>query len=136
MKSKKGQQEIIVTVLLVLIALAAVAGVAVFIMKNVNTATASGEDQQKCLKINLALEAINNKTVSIRRSGDSTIILKNVTIAVAGVIVNGTGNLASGTSQIMDLGDVKGYPKDTEVQAAAILTNNFACQASTEVSLP
>jgi flagellin-like protein len=57
MKTKKGQTEIIVTVLLVLIALAAVAAIAYFITGSVNKGTAAAQDKADCLKISIVLES-------------------------------------------------------------------------------
>jgi flagellin-like protein len=57
MKTKKGQTEIIVTVLLVLIALAAVIAVAYFFTGSVNKGTAAAQDKADCLKVSIVLES-------------------------------------------------------------------------------
>jgi hypothetical protein len=72
MKNKRGQQDIIVTVLLVLIALAAVALVATFVVNNVKKTTQTAEGQitgtvgaiANCTGINLEVTSTSRGTTS------------------------------------------------------------------------
>ena len=127
MISKKAQQEIIVTVLLVLIALAAVAAVATFALKNIKTSTASGEDKQACLRLELAITAAPaGGNVTIARSGLGTDILNNVTVAINGVITNATqADLTAGTSKTLNIPG--SLVKKSKVDITPVLADGYVC---------
>lgn len=90
MKTKKTQQEIIVTVLLVLIAIAAVILISNFVINMVKERAGAGESQIKCLSlaftINKAIAATAGANVTITRNAGGD----NVEIIGAKILVEGT----------------------------------------------
>ena len=70
MKSKKSQQEIIVTVLLVLIALAAVALIATFVINQVRQGSQTAGNKADCLKVSLSIDKAANNQLIVSRGND------------------------------------------------------------------
>jgi flagellin-like protein len=73
---KKGQQEIIVTVLLVLVALVAVGAVVMFVSQLVNKNISTAKGKASCLDVSFTIEKVTNDTLSITRGGDSINVSK------------------------------------------------------------
>ncbi len=101
MKSKKAQEGIIVTVLLVLVAIAAVSAVAYFVINNIRSGTAAATDKTDCLKVSLSLDnakatyttATSNYTdLTLSRQNDA-IVLKAVNIYVNGKLFGSTSTI-------------------------------------------
>ena len=141
MISKKAQQEIIVTVLLVLIALAAVAAVATFVINNVKKSTAGADDKLNCAKVELEIAGYSNTSVavnaSVLRLGAGDVALKNVTISInSNVKIWSNGDLAPGSTALLGLSTTMGLKKGDQLEAAAVLSNGYACMpaASTIVA--
>ena len=99
MKTKKSQQELIVTVLLVLIALVAVVIISTFIIRYVRQGTAAAAGKANCAKIDLqivAAQAGQNKMYYIKRNdnnadiGISSVSVVYMTNIATNLIVNAT----------------------------------------------
>ena len=131
MISKKAQQEVIVTVLLVLIALAAVALVATFVMKNVKQGTEGSDQKQACIKVELDITKAAGTTVTIKRTGDDT-ALEAVNVYVEGVKVNSTTNIASGATADVT---VPALTAGKKVEVAGVLTGGYACATAAEATV-
>ena len=67
---RRGQQDIIVTILLILVALAAIGAIAYFIVQNVREGTQTAENKAECLKVTLAIDKINTTSIVISRQND------------------------------------------------------------------
>ena len=86
-KTKRGQTEIIVTVLLVLVALAAVGLIAYFIMGQIRGGTAEAQEKADCLKTIDSYSIVKVTSAStgnliIKNEKDDGIILKELKIYV------------------------------------------------------
>jgi hypothetical protein len=129
---KKAQQEIIVTVLLVLIALAAVSAIAVLITKNVQQATATADQKQACLKVELDITNIDKtlNAVTVKRLGSGA-VLGAVNVSVNGAVKEGVENIAPGGSAVITLPGTSLATGD-KVEVAATLSDGYACQPMTE----
>ena len=135
MKTKKGQTEIIVTVLLVLIALAAVTAIAYFITGQVKNGTALADNKANCLKLDFQVtKAISGTSnVIVQRNDDGTVILQELKVLVDGVTANGNAtvptslettvipvtNSTDGTSMNLTTGQ--------KIEIGAVLTNGGTC---------
>lgn len=81
MKTKKGQEGIIVTVLLILIAIAAVVAIGYFVMGQVNRGVESGEGQANCFKLDLSIEAVSTTAFSVKRNDvESSVVVKSIEV--------------------------------------------------------
>lgn len=83
MKSKKGQEGIIVTVLLILIAIAIVGVVAYFIMNQVKQGTETAGLKADCLKVSLFIDKAAQNQIVISRGNDN-VNLSNIKLFVDG----------------------------------------------------
>lgn len=130
MMSKKAQQDVIVTVLLVLIALAAVALIATFIIKNVKTATQTADDKQNCLKLefNIGKADVTSNRVLISRSG-ANVSINAIQTYVDGTLKNVTSSIDPGNSITLTLASLTAGQK---VEVAGILSDGYACTPSAE----
>ncbi len=110
MINKKGQQEIIVTVLLVLLALAAVVLIAGFIMRNVRQGGEVGESRVNCLSLDYEVTRAANgeSTISVRRNTGG----ENVNVTGIKILVDSTNRL-----------EMKDLPGILETRSACIDTN-------------
>jgi hypothetical protein len=98
MKTKRGQTDVIVTVLLVLIALAAVAFIATFIINQVRQGANSAGVKTDCLKLtDFSIESAINSTstttnVVVSREADDGIAIKEIRFYVndKSVLINST----------------------------------------------
>jgi hypothetical protein len=130
-RAKKAQQDIIVTVLLVLVALAAVAIVAAFIVRNVKQSTVTAQDKADCSKVELEITQLNTTHVTLRRLGDNSIPLKNVTVTVNGAINNATNaDMTAGVTKTLNLNPVG--TTGQKVAAYAVLADGYACSVGAE----
>lgn len=80
---KKGQQEIIVTVLLVLVALVAVGAVVVFVNQMIQKNVASAKNKANCMDLAFTIEKATNESITITRGSD------NLNISQLKVYING-----------------------------------------------
>ncbi len=140
MKSKRGQQDIIVTILLVLIVLTAIAFVAAFLMKNIKTSTASADDKQTCLKLDLDIASASATTgiVVTRPSGDPNVKMGDIKIFVNGAACTSATNTttkALGPGASVTISGCT-LASTNKVTAAPVLANNFVCDSNTEVTIP
>ena len=129
-KSKKSQQEIITTVLLVLIALAAVAVIATFIIRYVRTSGEVSESKMNCISLDYEItQALNTATtVSIRRNTGG----ENVNVTSMRVLVDGSwvGNMT--TAQLPAILETKtatvpALSTGQKVEIAPVLKGNTIC---------
>ncbi len=134
MISKKAQQEIIVTILLVLVALGAVAFVGTFIMKNVKDSAGSAEDKQACLQVQFDLSAISNNTqIAVKRTGTGSVVLNDTKVYVNEEMKNSTEkNIGAGESATLS---IPGLKTGDKVSAAAILASGYACGSTGEITI-
>jgi hypothetical protein len=89
MLNKKGQEGVIVTIILILVAIAAVAGIAVFIMSQVNSAKIEAQNKADCTKATLTIAKAIPTGVTIARGSDS------LTLTRIDLYVDGTKNSAT-----------------------------------------
>lgn len=123
MKEKRGQQDIIVTVLLVLIAIAAVALIATFVIKNVKDNTNSADDAATCLKVNLEIVGNNATSVSVKRT-DGEILTGNIKVIVDGKSYGSATLPQAGETVIVNNGSVTSAKT---AEAAVVLANGYTC---------
>lgn len=83
LNNKRGQQDIIVTVLLVLIAIIAVAIVATFILRQVRQGAGSAESQANCIKLDFDItSAVNGETtIDIARNDESSVAIQDYRVS-------------------------------------------------------
>jgi hypothetical protein len=97
MKTKRTQQEIIVTVLLVLIAIAAVILISNYVINMVKDNTAKGQGKLDCIGVDLTINraiATENGVLITRNVGTGTVNITNIKILIDGIAKNSTdGNL-------------------------------------------
>lgn len=118
-KSKRGQGEIITTVLIVLVVLAAIAIVAAFIMRNVKTSTETAENKTAAQAAALAVIAdcanvdleVTNQTRGTALTNMSTVTVKNAggSITLTDVIIYVDGKSCSTTAQSIAPGKTATY---------------------------
>ena len=143
MKSKKAQQDIIVTVLLVLIALAAVALIAAFIVRSVITGTSSASDRADCIKAVFTVTKVTNQTgaiglaVSVRReAGSDDVKISSLKILVAGASGNVSGSIPNALeTSVVNVTD-KNYTSGAKVEVAPVLQDGTICAVITSYTLP
>jgi len=126
--SKKTQQEIIVTVLLVLIAIAAVVLIATFIIKNVRQGTESGASKVDCLNLDLTIMQpyAGADSVNIQRGvGGQEINVTGLILLVDGKSV-GTYNDSIGTFESVNM-SVTDLTTGQVVEVAPRLMGNVLC---------
>lgn len=136
MKSKKGQEGVIVTVILVLIAIVAVGAIAYFIVGQVKGNINDAGSKADCLKVDLTIkEPILNgtKIVTITRgTTGQEIVLKEIRIFIDGKSVKTqAGN--PGALEEIQIPNVyssgKGaLAKGEVIKVYPILANGFICE--------
>jgi len=132
MRTKKGQAEIITTVLIVLIALAAVAIVGYFIMNQVRQGAAKGESQFQCTKLQLEItkaSAATPTTVTIKRNDAETLTGATVKVIYDGAswVSNGVlpNSLETGTLT-RNVGSTN-LAAGKKVEVGVVLADGTAC---------
>lgn len=146
MKSKKGQGELITTVLIILVVLAAVAIVATFIIRNVTKTTETAGNKTEaltgqlggsadCSQITLNISsatASNGAVVVTQPSG--TLTASNVKFIVGGTVCTttpATQPLAPGASATYTISGCGTLTAGTtKVQAAAVTSGGTVCSAT------
>jgi flagellin-like protein len=123
MRTKKGQAEIITTVLIVLIALAAVAIVGYFIMNQVRQGAAKGESQFQCTKLQLEITKATATTPA-----NQIIVKRNDAEALTGAIMKVTANGATWNSSAA-------LPNSLETKTIGMESNKTALVAGQKVEV-
>ena len=137
MKTKKTQQEIIVTVLLVLIAIAAVILISNFVINMVKDRAGAGESQVKCIDmtftINSAVNTGENVTVTRDGGGDGVEIIGAI-LKVDGQIQNDTipGNWSTFETRVIDLKGSEKLTTGEKVVLAVLLKGGATCDPEAE----
>jgi hypothetical protein len=133
MIERKGQQDIIVTVLLVLIALAAVALIATFIINNVREGTGSADDSATCLKINLEITSATDTSVVVKRLDGEAIDNAKLKVIVGGEAEDDNPDLpAAGVSKTVTI--TGGASKLAEV--TVMLEDGYTCPIKASKEIP
>jgi flagellin-like protein len=136
MKSKKGQQEIIVTVLLVLIAIAAIVLISNFVINMVKDKTAQGTGQVACLGLDFTVNRamIGETYVTITRGTKGS----DVNVTGSKVLVGGQVQNTSletweslSTKQI----NVTKLTADSKITIAPVLKGGFVCEPMAETAV-
>jgi flagellin-like protein len=122
---KRGQTDVIVTVILVLIALAAVGLIGYFIMNQVRGGTSQAQSKADCLKLDFqVIRAVDKESyINIQRNDDASIKIDKLTIVADSASFNassaapnstqlavpikiqketGANNLAAGTKVVLN----------------------------------
>ena len=135
MKSKKGQTDMITTVLLVLVGLAAVALIGYFIMNQVRTTTGAAGDKTKCALVQLDIGDMKNgdTTVNIKRLGSSDNSTNSVTV---NVFVNGASKNTTAAIGVGATGavTVPALVSGQKVDASAVLALSSGTTVACDVS--
>jgi hypothetical protein len=132
MKTKKAQQEIIVTVLLVLIAIAAVVLISNFVINMVRDKTAEGNNQLKCVgidfEVSVARVGYPNTTIT-RGSGGSDVNVTDAKVLVNGVTKNSSvaGNWASFESKEVIFNPAYALVAGDKVEIAPVIQGGITC---------
>jgi multidrug resistance efflux pump len=138
MKSKRAQQEIIVTVLLVLIAIAAIVLISNFVINMVKTKTTEGNNALTCTSIDFTVARATSTWTNItltRGAKGSDINITNAKVLVNGAVANDTtGTWSVLTSRVVPLttGALKSGDKIT---VAPILGNGAGCDPMAETTV-
>jgi hypothetical protein len=138
MKSKKAQQDIIITVLLILIALAAVSAIAYFIVNQVKTGANQATDKAECLKVTLAIDKVNvtgtSHTLYISRGSDD-INLKDMNVYVNGVLST-TKNIAlpGKLEKKYGIAQTATLSVGNTVRINAVLQSGYVCENGAEAT--
>jgi len=125
---KKGQEGVIITVLLILIAIAAVAAVSYFVINQVRQGQVQATDKLNCLKLNYeVVSAVNGtSTVTVRRiAGGDDLTIKNIIVSVGTKGTNSSANPAMMVSTA-----ISGFTTITsgdKVDIAPVLSNGVTC---------
>ncbi|MDP1729376.1 MAG: hypothetical protein Q8L27_04190 [archaeon] len=122
MNNKKGQGELITTVLIILVVLDAVAGVAYFVTNTIKTKTTAGDQQAQCLEALIQMEQV--------KSADTSVIVRNIgTKEIKTVSVYKSGNsVALGTGADLGVGlsspiTVGALTEGDNLEVTAIITS-------------
>jgi len=124
---KKGQEGVIITVLLILIAIGAVAAVSYFVINQVRQGQIQATDKLTCGKLNYEIvSAVNGDTsVTIRRvaGGDDV----NVTSIIVSFGTKGTNKTVS--PGMMEIVTVSGFniTSGDKIDVAPVLSNGVTC---------
>jgi len=128
---KKGQEGVIITVLLILIAIGAVAAVSYFIIGQVRQGTVAGTDKANCLKLNYEIVSAvkGDSNIMIRRiaGGDDV----NVTNIIVSAGTKGTNKTAG--PGMMEIITVSGFniTSGDKIEVAPVLSNGVTCDIRT-----
>jgi len=120
MITKKGQSEMITTIILVLVALAAIALIAAFVMNQVKTSSSTAASKADCLKLSFTIDKATNASsdnLAISRDTDDKIAVKELRLYIndkSNGTLSGVPNVlekSSYTVEGLNAGDVvKIYP--------------------------
>lgn len=143
MKSKKAQEGIIVTVLLILIAIAAVAAVAYFVVSNIKGGTTTATDKTDCqaVALSLSLDKVTNATNSSGFITNSMVLSRqsdDIALRAINVYVNGKLNTTlTGTSIPNKLetttASATGLPLGATVRINGVLNSTgYICESGSE----
>jgi hypothetical protein len=140
-KEKRGQGDVIVTVLLILIAIGAVVGVGYFIINAVKSNTASAQAKLDCAKVQFEItNAIDKyRNVTILRLDDGTIKITKLVVTQnrtewADIIKQAQGIPEPGESKIIStIPGRNNLTLNQEVRLNAYLDNGVTCL---DVALP
>lgn len=128
---KKGQEGVIITVLLILIAIGAVAAVSYFVINQVRQGQAQATDKLNCLKLNYEIvNAVKGDTnVLVRRiSGGDDLNVTNIIVSV-GTKTNSTTNPG-----MMILEVISGFNpivSGDKIDIAPVLKGGITCDVRT-----
>lgn len=150
MKTKRGQSEIIVTVLLVLIAIAAVVFVGTFIINAVKSNAAKGEDKTKCLEVDMSIiKATYNAqgtdaalAITLEKGSNAIVDLSELRFYVAGKQIGSTSE-ASATDLQPNVQQTLYFAKDTAwtfqvgdtIDLAPVLASGTVCDKKVGVAI-
>jgi len=132
---KKGQEGVIITVLLILVAIAAVAAVSYFVINQVRLGQTEAANKISCQMLNYEIvSAVNGQnTVTVRRiaGGDQL----NVTDIIVSFGIKGT-NKTTGPG-MMELVSVSGFNMSIgdKIEVAPVLPNGVTCDARTSLTV-
>ena len=131
MKTKKSQQDIIVTVLLVLIAIAAVAVIAYFIINQVRQGTDNAQAKADCLKLDFQITKAVNAAISItvQRNDASSVNITKLSATIGGANWGSTTTIpgALTTTVIQNASSNTNLSTGQTVEVGAILANGATC---------
>jgi hypothetical protein len=143
MKNKRGQQDIIVTVLLVLIALGAVALVATFVVNNVKKTTQTAEGQigsnvealTNCTGVNLEMVSARKGSGTARfviTSKGGSVTASDVRIYVKGITCT---NLVPVSGTSISPGETKQYNSTWDNINGCVKSNSVITPGTTKVEV-
>jgi len=124
---KKGQEGVIITVLLILIAIGAIAAVSYFVINQVRQGQTQITDKSNCLKLNYeiisAVKGESNVTVRRVAGGDDV----NVTDIIVSFGTKGTNKTTS--PEMMEIITVSGFniSSGDKIEIAPVLPNGVTC---------
>ena len=133
MKSKKGQEGIIVTVLLILVAIAAVGAVAYFIINNIKAGTTAAQSKINCVKLDFTVTPITAgaTTITVKRgTAGSEVALTRIDIWRKGVKTNSTITTIPGaleTSVVSSPVFTTGLAAGDYIELSPVLADNTVC---------
>jgi len=124
---KKGQEGVIITVLLILIAIGAVAAVSYFIINQVRQGQIQATDKLSCLKLNYEIVGAvsESDTITVRRiSGGDDVNVKNIIVSVGTKGTNSTTNPG-----MMELISISGFDiiSGDKIDVTPVLENSVTC---------
>jgi len=124
---KKGQEGVMITVLLILIAISAVAAVSYFVMTQVRQGMAQATDKLDCLKLNYEIvSAVRGDTnITVRRiSGGEDVNVTNIIVSI-GKKINSTTNPGMMESKVVSGFDrINGGDK---IEVTPVLKGGITC---------
>jgi hypothetical protein len=130
---KKGQEGVIITVLLILVAIAAVAAVSYFVINQVRLGQTEAANKINCQMLNYeVVSAVSGQnTVTVRRTAGGDQL--NVTNIIVSFGIKGT-NKTTGPG-MMELVSVSGFNMSSgdKIEVAPILSNGVTCDARTSL---
>jgi len=131
---KKGQEGVIITVLLILIAIAAVAAVSYFIINQVRQGQAEAANKINCQKLSYEITGASDGSTSVivkRNAGGEDVKLKSIIVIANNnkTTTEDPGVLLSATINVTAL--ISGE----KVEVAPLLENGFTCDVATSVTV-
>ena len=133
---KKGQEGVIITVLLVLIAIGAVAAVSYFVINQVRQGQAQATDKLNCLKLNYEIvSAVTGRTsVTVRRTaGGDELNVTNIIVSIGTKGTNSTSNPGMMVSEVISgFNPIAGGDK---VDIAPVLNGRITCDVRTSTTV-
>jgi len=125
---KKGQEGVIITVLLILIAIGAVAAVSYFVINQVRQGQTQVTDKSNCLKLNYEIISAvkGGESITVRRiAGGDEVNITNIIVSMGTKGTNSTAN--PGMMESVVISGFSTISSGDKIDIAPVLANGVTC---------